>query len=167
MVRGGSIRRLLAAAGVGLWMLTFSAGAVLADESTECNVDVSPASATAGESFVFDGTGFKPNELVLRKVGGEPINHQLDLGENDPWEVTVRSRTGDEGSWTATFLDPDGICTATVGFRVTLTETDAIDDIAKAVGDAPAPFLLYLTVIVLGFGGGTVIGRRINSRGIA
>ncbi|MEO6349814.1 MAG: hypothetical protein ABIP53_04105, partial [Candidatus Limnocylindrales bacterium] len=70
-------------------------------------------------------------------------------------------------SWTATFLDPDGICTATVGFRVTLTNTDAIDNIAKAVRGAPAPFVLHLAVIVFGFGGGMAIGRRINSRGLA
>jgi hypothetical protein len=167
MVRSASIRRLLAAAGVGLWMLTFSASAVLADETPECTVEVSPLTATSGESFVFTGGGFKPNELVLRKAGGDPISHRLELGEDDPWEVTVRSRTGDEGSWTATFLDPEGVCTATVGFRVTLTPTDAIDDIAKVVGEAPAPYVLYLAVIVLGFGGGMAIGRRINSRGIA
>ena len=168
MVSSGRLRRLLGPIGAALWMLTVSAGAVLADEAPiTCSVEVSPAAAPAGSVFAFTGTGFQPNEVTLRKTGGEPVVHQLTVGDTDPWEVTVRSRIGDEGSWTATFSDPDADCTAIVRFRVTLTPTDVVDDIVAATQSQAAPLLLYSVVIVLGFGGGVAIGRRINARALA
>jgi hypothetical protein len=168
MVSSGRLRRLLGPLGVALWMLTVSAGAVLADEvPPTCSVEVAPAAAPAGSVFVFSGTGFQPNELTLLKTGGDPVVHQLSVGDTDPWEVTVRSRTGDEGSWTATFSDPETECTAITRFRVTLTPTDVVDDIVAATQAQSAPLLLYSVVIVLGFGGGVAIGRRMNARALA
>jgi hypothetical protein len=168
MVSSGSLRRLLAPLGAALWMLTVSAGAVLADEApTTCSVEVAPGVAPGGSVFVFSGTGFQPTQLTLRKVGGEPVVHELSVGDTDPWEVTVRSRIGDEGSWTATFSDPEVDCTAIVRFRVTLSSTDVVDDIVAATQSQSAPLLLYAVVIVLGFGGGVAIGRRINARALA
>jgi hypothetical protein len=162
MVSSGSFRRLLAPLGALLWMLTLSAGVALADEAPACTVDVDPGAAVAGSVFVFSGTGFQPSQLTLRKVGGEPVIHELSV-DSDPWEVTVRSRLGDEGSWTATFMDSETDCSGTVGFRVTLTSTDAIDDVVAAARGTSAPILLYLVVIVAGFGGGALIGRRIHA----
>ena len=165
MVSSGTLRRLLASLGALLGMLTLSAGAVLADSTpTTCSADVAPEVAPSGSVFVFSGTGFQPTRLTLRKVGGEPVVHELAVGDADPWEVTVRSRTGDEGSWTATFSDSDNDCTAIVGFRVTLASTDVVDDVVAAVQAPGAPLLLYAAVIVFGFGGGAFVGRRLNAR---
>lgn len=163
MVDSGSIRRLLAAAGAALWMLAVFVGSAIAAEPGTCDVHVSPRAAAAGSVFIFNGSGFMPTELTLQKEGGEPISHDLNVNEGDPWEVTVRSRAGDEGTWSASFFDTDANCTAAVEFRVTLSNTDLIDDIAASV-TSPAPMLLYLAVIVFGFGGGVLIGRRVRAR---
>ena len=162
MVSGATIRRLLAPVGAILWMLTLSGGAVLAD--TSCDVVVDPVVATSGSGFTFTGSGYEPTELVLQKDGGELATHALSIGETDPWEVTVRSRVGDEGEWTATFVDPLGACTTTVGFRVTLSSTDVIDDVATATRQMSAPILLYAAVVVVGFTGGVMIGRLRSAR---
>ena len=167
MVSSRTVRRLLAPIGAIVWMLTVSGSAVLADEAASCNVEVSPPAATSGSVFVFSGTGFQPTELILQKEEGEPATHQLSVGDTDPWEVTVRSRVGDEGEWTATFLDPSGDCTTMVGFRVTLTSTDVLDDVAAVTRQLPAPVLLYALVVIVGFSGGVAIGRRLNSRSAA
>ena len=166
MVSSGSFRRILATLGAGLGavlaMLTLSAGAVLADSTPQtCSVDVDPAVAPSGSVFVFTGPGFEPGRLTLRKVGGEPVVHELSVGDAEPWEVSVRSRVGDEGSWTATFSDSDADCTAIVGFRVTLASTDVVDDIVAATQTSAAPLVLYAAVVVLGFGGGALMGRRL------
>ena len=157
MVSGRTVRRLLAPVGAILWMLTLSSGAVLAD--TSCDVTVDPVVATSGSGFTFTGSGYQPSELILQKDGGEPATHELSIGDSDPWEVTVRSRVGDEGEWTATFVDPLGVCTTTVGFRVTLASTDVIDDVAAATREISTPLLLYAAVVVFGFTGGAAIGR--------
>ncbi len=164
MADSGSIRRLFAALGATLWILAVFAGTALAAEHETCEVEVNPRAAAAGSVFVFNGSGFVPTELELQKEGGEPIGHDPNVDDDDPWEVTVRSRTGDEGTWTATFSDPAVNCTATVDFRVTLSSTDLVDDIAATVS-SPAPLLIYLAVIVLGFGGGVLIGRRVRTFG--
>ena len=163
MVSSGTVRKLLAPLGAILWMLTLSSGSVLAD-SASCTVEVDPAVATSGSLFVFSGRGFQPSELTLQKDGGEPATHQLSVGDTEGWEVTVRSRVGDEGDWTATFVDPAGDCTTTVDFRVTLTSTDVLDDVAAATSQFSAPLLLYALVVIVGFTGGAAIGRRLNAR---
>ena len=122
-------------------------------------MQVSPRAAPAGSVFVFTGSGYKPTELSLEKEGVEPIKHDLDLSDSDQWEFTLRSRVGDEGAWTANFIDPDLNCTATVSIRVTLSNTDLIDDIAAATSTSPAPWLLYLAVVAVGFASGMLMGR--------
>lgn len=145
--------------GAAAWILALCAGSMLAAEPVKCEVHVSPRAAPAGSVFVFTGSGYKPTELNLQKEGGQPISHVVSVGRSEPWEVTVRSRTGDEGTWTANFTDATTNCTASVSFRVTLSNTDLIDDIYAVTKDAPAPWFLYLAVVVFGFTGGMLIGR--------
>jgi hypothetical protein len=166
MVSSGSFRRVLASIGALLLMLTLSAGAVLAQD-TECSASVNPRAAVGGSVFVFSGSGYSPTKLSLQKEDDEPINHDLNVGEADPWEVTVRSRVGDEGTWTASFEDPAVPCTATTEFRVTLSNTDAISDAVTAARSGSTPIALYLGVIVVGFGGGLFIGRLMRDRRLA
>ena len=164
MVSGASIRRSLALVGATLWVVGTSAGSAIAAQPGTCIVQVSPRAASSGSSFVFSGSGFVPTEMTLRRSGARPISHDLNLNHADPWEATVRSRVGDEGTWTATFRQPELACTASVDFRVTLINTDLVDDITAWTTSSPAPVLLYLAVIVFGFSGGVLIGRRVRSR---
>lgn len=157
MVSGGSIRRLLGGLGMVACVL-LSAGSVLAAPQ-DCEVQVSPRAAPAGSVFVFSGSGYKPTELTLQKGDGAVASHELSLGDDDAWEFTLRSRIGDEGTWTANFIDPDHGCTATISIRVTLSNTDLVDDIAAVTSAAPTPWLLYLAVVVLGFTGGLLMGH--------
>ncbi len=143
-------------------MLALGAGSVLAAQPETCDVRVSPRAAAGGSVFVFSGSAFVPTELTLQKGDAEPISHDLNVGDADPWEVTVRSRTGDEGTWTATFSDPALDCTASVEFRVTLSNTDLIEDVVAATS-SPAPVPLYVVVIVFGFAAGMLIGRRVRA----
>ena len=165
MLNSGLSRRLLATVGGALWILAISAGGVLAGSADACDVDVSPKAAPAGSVFVFSGSGYKPVSLVLQMKDNEPIEHGISVGDDDPWEVTVRSRTGDEGKWTATFTDDAESCTATVEFKVTLTSTDAGDDFAAAASGArPAVVGFFAAVAIFGLTGGMLLGRQIQSR---
>ncbi|MEX2547423.1 MAG: hypothetical protein WD830_06485 [Chloroflexota bacterium] len=165
MVSSGSIRRLLVTLGALAWMLAASAGSALAADPQTCEVHVNPLAASGGSVFVFSGSGFKPTQLTLQKEDDGPINHDLNVGDADPWEVTVRSRAGDEGTWSASFNDPVIQCTAVAEFRVTLSSTDLVEDIAAAAaGTRPAPLALYLLVILFGFTGGALLGRRVHAR---
>jgi hypothetical protein len=164
MVSSGSFRKTLGATGAVLWLLAVSVGATFAADSGTCEVRVEPRAASGGSVFVFSGSGFKPVTLVLQKESDEPIAHDINVGDADPWSVTVRSRAGDEGTWTASFTNEEALCTATATFRVTLTNTDAVTDLAAAVTSARSPILLYLAVVVIGFGSGTLIGRRMYAR---
>lgn len=162
MVSRGSARYIFAPVGAVVMTLALAAGIVLA-EDTDCVVHVDPPAATGGSVFVFSGSGFKPDELRLRKAGDQPIRHELNIGDDDPWEVTVRSRVGDEGSWTARFSTPDG-CTAVAEFEVTLKNTDMVADLLGQpadTGSAAALAALYVLVVVGGFGGGVLIARRV------
>jgi len=159
MVSGRTIRQVLGALGIAVWMLALFAGSTLAAGPSECEVQVSPRAAPAGSVFIFSGSGYKPAELTLQKEDGAVVSHDLTVGDGDPWEVTLRSRIGDEGTWTANFVDPDHGCTATASFRVTLSSTDLIDDIAAATSAAPTPWLFYLAVVVFGFTSGLLMGR--------
>ena len=163
MVSSGPFRRVLAPVGALLLMLTLSAGTALGQD-TECSVSVNPRAAVGGSVFVFSGSGYSPTKLVLQKEGDDPINHDLNVGDSDPWEVTVRSRVGDEGTWTASFEDTVMGCSASTEFRVTLSNTDAISDAVTAARSGSAPIALYMGVIVVGFGGGLFIGRLMRDQ---
>ena len=166
MVSSGPFRRVLAPVGALLLMLTLSAGTAFAQD-TECTVSVNPRAAVGGSVFVFSGSGYSPTKLTLKKDDDDPINHDLNVGESDPWEVTVRSRVGDEGTWSATFEDAVMGCTAATEFRVTLSNTDAISDAVNAARSGSDSLALYLGVIVFGFGGGLFIGRLMRDRRLA
>src|SRR3954468_1114956 len=103
MVRRGAFRALgvsLAA----LLLVCLGASAVMAAPS--CTVAVSPSSGTAGTVFTFKGKGFEPDHLTLHKDESEAGDHDLkDTG--DPWSLSVRSRPGDEGVWSAEFYNDD------------------------------------------------------------
>ena len=159
MVSCGSIRRVVGAFGVAAWILALSAASAMAAGPQDCEVQVSPRAAPAGSVFVFTGSGLRPTELTLQKQGAEPVSHDLDVGDSGEWEVTTRSRIGDEGTWTANFIDPALTCTASVTFRVTLSSTDLMDDIAAATSTAATPWSLYLAVVAIGFASGMLMGR--------
>jgi hypothetical protein len=166
MVSSGPFRRVLASLGVLIWMLTLTAETAFAQD-TDCTVTVNPRAAVGGSVFVFSGSGYIPSKLILQKEGDDPINHDLNVGESDPWEVTVRSRVGDEGTWSASFEDASKPCTASTEFRVTLSNTDAISDAVNAARSGSLPIELYAGVIVVGFGGGLFIGRLMRDRRLA
>lgn len=145
-------------------MLALGAGSALAAQPERCDVQVGPRAAAGGSLFVFSGSGFMPTELTLQKEDAGPISHDINVGDADPWEITVRSRTGDEGTWTAAFTDQALDCTASVEFRVTLSNTDLIEDIAASTTSLPAPVLLYAVVVAFGLATGTLIGRRVRAK---
>ncbi len=165
MVSRGLSRRILAIAGGALWILVMSAPGVFASTGGECKVEVSPKAAPAGSLFVFTGSGLQPTSLELHKNHGEPVTHSVSVGGDDPWEVTVRSRVGDEGRWIATFTDEDATCTATTEFRVTLASTDVVDDLATAAAETrPAVIGFFAAVLIFGLTGGVLMGRQIQAR---
>lgn len=141
-----------------LLFLSVEASAVMA-QSGACSVEVSPRAGAAGTVFVFSGSGFKPTELTLHKDDSDAGVHDVDVGTEDPWQVSVRSRPGDEGAWVAE-LSSDA-CSATAQFRVTLNNTDAVSDAVTPPASAPAPLALALFVIGAGLGGGLFFGRRL------
>ncbi len=165
MVSRGTVR--IAAVLLGaLWAMlmllgTSAAPALAAFTSGDCTVRVDPSVASAGSSFVFIGTGFQPTTMTLQKDGEQPSVHDVSVGTADPWRVTVRSRVGDEGRWTATFTGGISDCTGQVQFRVTLSSTDAASD-AIAAAPSAAPGVLLLSIVALGFAGGTLAGRRVR-----
>ncbi len=166
MVSSELVRRVIAPAGALLLMLSLYAGTAAA-RGGDCTVSVSPHAAVGGSVFVFSGSGYSPTTLSLQKAGNDPIDHDIDVGASDPWEVSVRSRVGDEGTWTASFEDADVPCTASTRFRVTLNNTDAISDAVSAASSGSTPIALYVGVIVVGLGGGLVIGHQMRNRRLA
>src|SRR5688572_23653951 len=116
MVTRGRVRAL-GASFVALLLLSIGAAGVSAADA-ECSVEVSPTAGAAGTVFVFSGTGFEPTELVLHKDDTAAGTHSIDVSDDDPWEVSVRSRPGDEGVWAAELSSED--CSAVAQFRVTL-----------------------------------------------
>ena len=166
MVSSGPFRRLFGTVGALLLLLALSTGTV-SGQDTECSVSVNPRAAVGGSVFAFSGSGYSPTKLTLQKEDDSPISHDLQVGDSDPWEVTVRSRVGDEGTWSATFEDSATGCTASTHFRVTLSNTDAISDAVTAASSGSMPIALYLSVIVVGLGGGLFIGRQMRNRRLA
>jgi hypothetical protein len=161
MVRWGSVSTVAASLGA-LLLLCFGASVVTAT-AKQCSVTVSPKSGTAGQTFTFSGSGFEPTQLTLLKNHDAAGGHALAIS-NDPWQVSVLSRPGDEGSWSAEF--DSATCTAVATFKVTLTDTD----VSPIASSAPTtgkglPSSLVLAVVGLGLGGGIFMGRRV--RGLA
>jgi hypothetical protein len=112
--------------------------------------------------FTFTGSGFHPTKLLLRKGDGAPITNDIDPGAEDPWTQPVQSRAGDEGSWTATFVEEGG-CIIAVAFEVTLTPTDMISDLMSDQPETRLPALFYLMVIGFGLTGGAFLSRRLGA----
>ena len=92
----------------------------------DCSVEVAPRAGSAGTIFVLSGTGFKPTSITIRRGAADADPHAIDVGAADPWQISVRSRAGDEGSWTAELSSDQ--CSAVAVFRVTLANTDVVSD---------------------------------------
>jgi hypothetical protein len=144
-------------------LLGLGTASALALQPVSCTVNVAPRAAEAGSSFVFSGSGYDPTTLTLQKNNEPPSVHDLNLGDADPWTVTVRSRVGDEGRWTATFTDATANCQAEAQFRVTLSNTDAVADVSSTPPTHQQPLLLYLAVVAAAITGGAVLGHRIQN----
>ena len=127
-----------------------------------CSVTVDPATAVGGSVFTFTGTGFRPTQLLLQKGDGGPIVNDIDPGTTDPWTQTVQSRAGDEGNWTATFVEQGG-CTVEVHFQVTLTSTDVLSDLLTDQPNTSLPALFYMMVVGFGLAGGAFLSRRLSA----
>ncbi len=157
-----SLVRLLGAPVIALAAtLLLAPGAVMADAS-ECSVTVDPQSAVGGSTFTFTGSGFRPTTLQLQKGDGDPIPNAIDPGTSGPWTQAVQSRVGDEGTWTATFVE-DGGCSVEVHFEITLTPTDMISDLLSDEPATSLPALFYLMVVGFGLTGGAFLSRRLGA----
>ena len=161
MVRWGSAAAV--AASVGALLLFCLGASVVTATDKQCSVTVSPKTGTAGQSFTFSGSGFEPTQLTLHKNDAEAGVHELTITKNT-WQVSVLSRPGDEGSWSAEF--DSATCTAVATFKVTLTNTDVspIASGAPTTGNGLSASLVW-AVVGLGLGGGIFMGRRV--RGLA
>lgn len=159
---GPSLVRLLGAPIVALAAaLLLAPGAVMAD-TPECSVTVDPQEAVGGSVFTFVGSGFHPTKLLLQKGDSEPITNDIDPGPDDPWTQGVLSRAGDEGGWTATFIEENG-CVIATHFQVTLTSTDVISDLLSDQPENRLPALFYLVVVGFGLAGGAFFSRRLGA----
>jgi hypothetical protein len=141
-----------------MFVLGFVGAAATSAHEGHCEVEVSPRAGAGGTAFHFTGSGFTPT--VVTVAGGSMSTvHELDLPDDDPWEFSIRSRTGDLGRWTATFADEDG-CEAAVSFRVTLSDTDSaplpVEEIGRVSGTA------WAFVILVGLAAGLLIGHRVR-----
>jgi hypothetical protein len=157
MVNSGSFRAMgvsLAA----LLLVLVSAASVSAASS--CSVTVSPKSGAAGTVFTFNGQGFKPTNLMLHKDNKDAGQHSLSEAK-DPWSVTVRSRPGDEGTWSAQFSS--SACTAAAAFEVTLSNTDVLPVSAAPAGSGNVPIGLAALVLLSGLGGGVALSKRLRT----
>lgn len=161
MVRSGLVRFVGVPLVALLAALMLAPGSVMAADPV-CSVTVDPQSAVGGSVFTFTGSGFHPTQLLLQKGDGGPITNDIDPGASDPWTQVVQSRAGDEGSWTATFVE-DGGCVIAVQFEVTLTATDMISDLLSDEPEAKLPALFYLMVVGFGLAGGAFLSRRLGA----
>ena len=161
MVRSGLVRFVGAPLVALLAALMLAPGSVMAADAA-CSVSVDPPSAVGGNVFTFTGSGFHPTKLLLQKGDGGPITNDIDPGADDPWTQVVQSRAGDEGSWTATFVEEGG-CIIAVAFEVTLTPTDMISDLMSDQPETRLPALFYLMVIGFGLTGGAFLSRRLGA----
>ena len=158
MVRWGSVGAL--AASLGTLLLMCLGASPVTGTDKRCSVTVSPKSGAAGQTFIFQGNGFEPTQLTLHKNDAEAGMHDLTIN-TDPWQTSVLSRPGDEGSWSAEF-DSD-TCTAVATFKVTLTNTDVSPTTAGAPASGSGlPASLALAAVGLGLGGGIFLGRKVR-----
>ena len=148
---------LIAKLVMGLFLL---AGATAVAAQEECVLSVEPAQAEAGSEFMLSGAGYTPDKLILQRGNNNPVEIELDLGDTDPFEIPIGSRSGDEGLWRATVSNDD--CEASATFRVTLKNTDMIDDLMASPAGGGIPPIAYLAVIVGGFGLGAIGARRLR-----
>ena len=160
MVRPSLVRFLGAPVIALVAALLLAPGAVMAD--SECSVTVDPQSGVGGSVFTFTGSGFHPTKLLLQKGDGGPITNDIDPGADDPWTQVVQSRAGDEGGWTATFLEEEG-CVIAVHFEVTLTSTDVISDLLSDQPETKLPAIFLLMVTGFGLAGGAFLSRRLGA----
>ena len=144
-----------------LTALLLASGPVMAADSG-CSVSVDPPTAVGGSVFTFTGSGFKPTKLLLQKGDAGATANDIDPGTSDPWTQNVQSRAGDEGRWTATFVEEGG-CAISVDFRVTLTATDMISDVLADQPQTSLPALFYLLVVGFGLAGGAFLSRRLSA----
>src|SRR6478672_2964223 len=121
MVSRSPVRFIGAPLAAMVFLMLMSGGQVLAADPG-CNVTVDQPSAVGGTVFSFTGSGFHPTKLLLQKGDGSPTSNDIDP-QGDPWTQTVQSRVGDEGGWTATFVEEGG-CAIAVHFDVALASTD-------------------------------------------
>jgi hypothetical protein len=157
MVSRGTVRAL----GVSLAaLLLIFVGASAVTAAPSCTVTVSPASGAAGTVFKFNGKGFEPNHMSLHHDDSEAGSHDLkDPG--DPWTLSVHSRPGDEGKWSAEFYNDD--CSAAALFTVTLSNTDVADVTSPTSGPGnPLSLPLAALVLVLGSASGVLLGRKLQ-----
>lgn len=152
-------RGLFRALGASLAALLLAlVGVSAVSAAPECIVTVSPSTGAAGTAFTFHGKGFQPTHLSLHKGGTEAGDHDLSKG-GDPWTLAVRSRPGDEGSWTAEFTSDQ--CSAETTFTVTLSNTDvAVAPGAGLGNELSIPLAVVLLAAVAG--GGIFVGRRLR-----
>src|SRR5687767_5514519 len=159
MVRHGFVRNLGAPLLGALVLVCLLAVQVRAADG-ECVVTADPQAAAGGSVFTFSGSGFQPTHMTLQKDEETPTVSDIDVAGADPWQVTVQSRNGDEGGWTATF-DVESGCSVTVQFRVTLTDTALITDLLGGTPAGSVPALLLVLVAGFGVGGGLFLARRL------
>ena len=150
---------LIVKLGLGLFLLA-GASSVAAQE--HCSLAVEPAEAQAGSEFVLSGSGYTPDVLMLQRGSSDPVTIDLDLADADPFEIPIGSRTGDEGLWTATVTVSGTDCEASAQFRVTLRNTDMIDDLVTSPAGGGIPPIVYLAVILGGFGVGAFAARQLR-----
>jgi hypothetical protein len=156
MVSRGKVRAL------GVWLAALALvlfGVVSVSAASSCSVTVSPRSGTAGTVFTFHGEGFKPTGLTLHKDNAEAGDHSLSESK-DPWTVTVRSRPGDEGDWSAEFVSAE--CSDVARFKITLPNTDVAGSGTKE-SRGTMPLGLAALVLVSGAGSGLILGRRLRA----
>jgi hypothetical protein len=145
--------------------LLLAPGAVMADTPPDCVVTVDPQAAVGGTVFTFTGSGFHPTKLLLQKGDGSPISNDI-APDGDPWTQTVQSAVGDEGGWTATFVEENG-CAIAVHFDVTLTPTDVISDLMSSQPQSSLPALFMVMLTGFGLVGGVFLSRRMGSARLA
>lgn len=160
MVRSGLVRLLRPVVALFAALLLVPGSVMAADPG--CSVTVDPPAAVGGSVFTFTGSGFQPTKLLLKNGDGAPSSNDIDPGAADPWTQAIQSRVGDEGGWTATFVEEEG-CAIAVHFEVTLTATDMISDLLSDQPDTKLPALFYVLVIGFGLTGGAFLSRRLGA----
>jgi hypothetical protein len=157
---GRSVRGLVQMASAATLLAGLLLTSAMSALASDCEVSVEPRVAQAGTVFTLRGEGYTPTTLTLQKNDGRQTAVELDLDGADPFEIPIGSNVGDEGRWRATVAVADSDCSATVTFRVTLLDTSTLSDVAARGSGLPP--LAFVLAAVLGFTGGTLIGRRLR-----